>query len=91
MWITRSEQGNSNGISYAGLRVSNSSGSVSNRVLAIYKKENSDDIVTVAPTPQTSDNSTQIATTAWVNNKFQKVSTLPAQPDPNVTYLIPEE
>lgn len=91
LWITRSEQGNSNGISYAGLRVSNSSGSVSNRALAIYKKENSDDIVTIAPTPQTSDNSTQIATTAWVNNKFQKVSTLPAQPDPNVTYLIPEE
>lgn len=91
LWITRSEQGNSNGISYAGLRISNSSGSVSNRVLAIYKKENSDDIVTIAPTPQTSDNSTQIATTAWVNNKFQKVSTLPAQPDPNVTYLIPEE
>lgn len=91
LWITRSEQGNSNGISYAGLRVSNSSGSVSNRALAIYKKENSDDIVTVAPTPQTSDNSTQIATTAWVNSKFQKVSTLPAQPDPNVTYLIPEE
>lgn len=91
LWITRSEQGNSNGISYAGLRVSNSSGSVSNGALAIYKKENSDDIVTVAPTPQTSDNSTQIATTAWVNNKFKKVSTLPAQPDPNVTYLIPEE
>lgn len=91
LWITRSEQGNSNGISYAGLRVSNSSGSVSNRALAIYKKENSDDIVTIAPTPQTSDNSTQIATTAWVNNKFQKVSTLPAQPEPNVTYLIPEE
>lgn len=91
LWITRSEQGNSNGISYAGLRVSNSSGSVSNRSLAIYKKENSDDIVTIAPTPQTSDNSTQIATTAWVNNKFQKVSTLPAQPDPNVIYLIPEE
>lgn len=91
LWLTRSEQGNSNGISYAGLRVSNSSGSVSNRALAIYKKENSDDIVTAAPTPQTSDNSTQIATTAWVNNKFQKVSTLPAQPDPNVTYLIPEE
>lgn len=91
LWITRSEQGNSNGISYAGLRVSDSSGSVSNRVLAIYKKKNSDDIVTIAPTPQTSDNSTQIATTAWVNNKFKKVSTLPAQPDPNVTYLIPEE
>lgn len=46
---------------------------------------------TDVPTPPISDNSGQIATTAWVNNKFQKVSTLPAQPDPNVTYLIPEE
>lgn len=46
---------------------------------------------TNVPTPPISDNGGQIATTAWVNNKFQKVSTLPAQPDPNVTYLIPEE
>lgn len=46
---------------------------------------------TTATTPQIGNNSNQIATTAWVNNKFQKVSTLPAQPDPNVTYLIPEE
>lgn len=46
---------------------------------------------TTVTTPQIENNSNQIATTAWVNNKFQKVSTLPAQPDPNVTYLIPEE
>ena len=46
---------------------------------------------TNVPTPPISDNSEQIANTVWVNNKFQKVSTLPAQPDPNVTYLIPEE
>lgn len=46
---------------------------------------------TNVPTPPISDNGGQIATTAWVNNKFQKVSTLPAQPDPNVIYLIPEE
>ena len=39
----------------------------------------------------TSDNSSKIPSTSWVNNKFQKVSKLPAQPDPNVTYLIPEE
>lgn len=38
-----------------------------------------------------SDNSGNVPDTKWVNNKFQKVSTLPAQPDPNVTYLIPEE
>ena len=48
-------------------------------------------VATVAPTPPISDNSTQIATTAFVNNKFQIVSTLPAEPDPNVFYYIPEE
>lgn len=48
-------------------------------------------VSTNVPTPPISDNSEQIANTVWVNNKFQKVSTLPAQPDPNVTYLIPEE
>lgn len=46
---------------------------------------------TTVNTPQIGNNSNQIANTAWVNSKFQKVSTLPAQPDPNVTYLIPEE
>lgn len=46
---------------------------------------------TNVPTPPISDNGGQIATTAWVNNKFQKVSKLPAQPNPNVIYLIPEE
>lgn len=30
------------------------------------------------------------ANTAWVNNKFQVVSTLPANPDANVFYYIPE-
>lgn len=59
--------------------------------MGIYVNEDTGEVKTRAPTPQTSDNSTQIATTAWVNSKFQKVSTLPAQPDPNVTYLIPEE
>lgn len=38
-----------------------------------------------------SDNSGNVPDTKWINSKFQKVSTLPAQPDPNVTYLIPEE
>ena len=44
-----------------------------------------------APTPPTSDNSTQIATTAWVNKKHQVVSTLPVNPDPDTFYYIPEE
>lgn len=59
--------------------------------MGIYVNEDTGEVKTDAPSPRISDNSRQIATTAWVNNKFQKVSTLPAQPDPNVTYLIPEE
>lgn len=45
---------------------------------------------TAAPTPAVSDNSTQIATTAYVNNKHVVVSTLPASPDADVYYYIPE-
>lgn len=41
-------------------------------------------------TPSISDNSTKIATTAYINNKFQVVSTLPVNPDSNVYYFIPE-
>lgn len=47
-------------------------------------------IYTECPTPTVSDNSNQIATTAYVNNKFQVVSALPASPDPNTYYFIPE-
>lgn len=59
--------------------------------MGIYVNNDTGEVKTSAPSPYIFDNSTQIATTAWVNTKFQKVSTLPAQPDPNVTYLIPEE
>ena len=40
-------------------------------------------------TPATSDSSTKIATTAYMNNKLQVVSALPASPDSNVFYFIP--
>ena len=40
-------------------------------------------------TPAASDNSTRVATTAYVNNKHQVVSALPASPDTNVFYYIP--
>lgn len=52
-----------------------------------------------APTPSVGDNSNQIATTAYVTNKvstkadkasFQVVSALPANPDSNTFYFIPE-
>jgi len=46
---------------------------------------------TEAPTPATSDNSTKIATTAFVNSHIQQVSALPASPLSNVLYVIPEE
>lgn len=48
------------------------------------------DVYTECPTPTVSNNSNQIATTAYVNNKFQVVSALPASPDPNTYYFIPE-
>lgn len=44
-----------------------------------------------APTPEISDNSTKIATTAWFNQKIQVVSTLPANPDSNVYYFVTGE
>lgn len=40
--------------------------------------------------PSTSDNSPNLATTEWVNKKIQKVNVLPAEPDANVFYFIPE-
>lgn len=43
-----------------------------------------------APTPATTDNSTKIATTAFVNNKFQVVSALPSSPTAGVFYFIKE-
>lgn len=45
---------------------------------------------TYAPTPATSDNSTQIATTAFVNNKLQVVDSLPSSPTAGVFYFIKE-
>lgn len=43
-----------------------------------------------SPTPAVSDNSTKISTTNWFNQKIQVVSTLPASPNSNVYYFIPE-
>lgn len=54
---------------------------------------------TFAPNPPTGDNSSNIATTSFVTNKvstkadkasFQVVSALPANPDANTFYFIPE-
>ena len=43
-----------------------------------------------APTPAVASNGGDVATTAWFNSKMQVVSALPANPDPNVFYFIPE-
>lgn len=42
------------------------------------------------PTPAVHFNGTEIATTQWFNQKIQVVSTLPANPNANVYYFIPE-
>lgn len=46
--------------------------------------------IAYAPTPGVDAYRNEIATTAYINTKFQVVSTLPANPDSNVFYLIPE-
>lgn len=40
--------------------------------------------------PALNSSTTQFATTGWVNQKFQLVAALPASPDANVWYAIPE-
>lgn len=76
---------------YSQIRASNKNGVFSFMGIGVNSDGNID---THAPTPPTADNSTQIATTAWVNtcmnNKFQVVSTLPASPVTGTFYYIPE-
>ena len=60
-------------------------------VASLNIRTNGTNSYTSVATPPTSDNSTQIATTAFVNKKHQVVSTLPVSPDPNTFYYIPEE
>lgn len=52
--------------------------------------DSSGNVFTNAPTPAVSSNTTHIATTAYINNKFKVVSTLPASPDADTYYFIPE-
>lgn len=44
----------------------------------------------ISPTPAVSSTGTTIATAGYINNKFKKVSTLPASPDTDTFYFIPE-
>ena len=66
----------------------NATGSSSEKIAIYYPT--SGDPFTYAPTPVTSDNSTKIATTSYVNARVQLVSTLPASPISGVLYCIPE-
>lgn len=52
--------------------------------------DSSGNIYTSAPTPATADNSTKIATTAFVKNNFQVVTALPANPVAGVFYFVKE-
>ena len=47
-------------------------------------------IFAMAPTPSIGVTGEEIVTAAWFNTKMQVVSALPAEPDPNVFYFIPE-
>ena len=89
VWLSRNE-GGSNGPAFAVLRVSDDKGNIVNRQVGIFKENGTNNIFTLAPTPPTTDNSTQIATTAFFRNNMQVVSTLPASPVSGVFYFIPE-
>ena len=89
VWLSRNE-GGSNGPAFAVLRVSDDTGKIVNRQVGIFKENGTNNIFTLAPTPPTTDNSTQIATTAFFRNNMQVVSTLPASPVSGVFYFIPE-
>ena len=65
------------------------SGTAVSGTLGIYIDKNGTSAYTQAPTPDVSANNTEIATTAYINTKFQVVSTLPASPDANTYYFIP--
>jgi hypothetical protein len=58
--------------------------------LKIFSVNFSDGSVTLPETMPVSDNSNHAASTNYVNNKIQLVSSLPASPEANVLYCIPE-
>ena len=59
--------------------------------LAVGVRGNDGTTYALAPTPPVDGaNDGQILTNKWFNSKMQVVSALPANPDPNVFYFIPE-
>jgi len=61
----------------------------SKELLDLYSTADGSDAAAITITPSNADNSRKIATTAYVNNKLQVVSALPASPDSNTFYFIP--
>lgn len=69
--------------------------SIGNNILHIGGSESVSGLKTFltgiyVPTPLVSDNSLAPATTAYINNKFLVVDSLPATPDPDTFYFIKE-
>lgn len=71
--------------------ISKISGTLKISYVKAIADENGEVYATCPTPPAASDNSTKISTTQWVSNKFKVVSTLPAAPDANVFYFIPEK
>lgn len=79
----------SNGNIIAGIVARNKDGYQMN-VAVIVPFEGTSGAYGVAPTPPIAANGGIIATTSWCNTKHQVVSALPASPDTNIFYYIPE-
>lgn len=80
--------GNGSGMSMVLRKRGSESSAVWSRI-GIFQ-DTSGNFYTEAPTPGATDNSTKIATTAFVNNKFQVVSALPASPTAGIFYFVKE-
>lgn len=70
---------------------SKTSGTLKTSYIKVVVDANGAVYATCPTPPAAGDNSTKISTTQWVSNKFKVVSTLPAAPDANVFYFIPED
>lgn len=73
--------------------VSDAIGDLSSNAVKTYGDQTISGIKTfnsspIIPTPAVSDNTQKGATTAYINNKFQVVTSLPANPDTNTFYFI---
>lgn len=79
---------NDNGVNQTYMYVTSEDGTTIKGIISILF--DGTNVYTQAPTPATSDNSTKIATTAYVKSQIQEVTSAPSNYVSGVLYVIPE-